>query len=147
MIDQIPNLADLLRNLENLSILNTQAQVRENPFVLEQISNLRQSIVFGKDWEAIAEYQKQNFFSEKAIKDDMDEIMKLAESWSNQNVEALFDGFKCVTCHGEAVNRCKNCRTYWYCGKECQIKHWKNGHKNECKEISKTRDEQDALKK
>jgi len=28
---------------------------------------------------------------------------------------------------------CKGCYLFKYCGSECQLEHWKNGHKNFCK--------------
>eukprot|EP00980_Cylindrotheca_fusiformis_P018393 scaffold6052_cov118-Cylindrotheca_fusiformis.AAC.6 len=30
---------------------------------------------------------------------------------------------------------CSLCKVTFYCGKECQVAHWKNGHKAECKEL------------
>ena len=32
----------------------------------------------------------------------------------------------------ETLNRCAKCKLYRYCGKECQVKHWKAGHKKDC---------------
>ncbi|KAK8816076.1 MYND-type zinc finger protein [Blastocystis sp. ATCC 50177/Nand II] len=28
--------------------------------------------------------------------------------------------------------KCSRCKTACYCSKECQLEHWKNGHKKEC---------------
>ena len=28
---------------------------------------------------------------------------------------------------------CSRCKQVYYCSKECQLQHWKNGHKNVCK--------------
>jgi len=30
------------------------------------------------------------------------------------------------------LKRCARCNAAWYCGKECQHKHWKAGHKVDC---------------
>jgi hypothetical protein len=30
------------------------------------------------------------------------------------------------------LKACERCRSAWYCGKECQTKHWKAGHKTDC---------------
>lgn len=27
---------------------------------------------------------------------------------------------------------CARCKAVWYCGKDCQVKHWKDGHKINC---------------
>merc|ERR1712034_198780 len=34
-----------------------------------------------------------------------------------------------------AFKHCGKCRLKYYCSKKCQTKHWKNGHKEECKEF------------
>lgn len=88
---------------------------------MEQLSKVRSSIIEGKDWDAIAEFQKKTYFTKESLKKDFDEMMKLADNWSSNTVDALFDGFKCASCQGEAVNRCIKCKTYWYCGRECQV--------------------------
>ena len=36
-------------------------------------------------------------------------------------------------------NRCKRCRSVYYCNRECQMKHWKtkpNGHKKQCTKLA-----------
>ncbi len=33
--------------------------------------------------------------------------------------------------------RCSKCYEAAYCSKECQIQHWRNGHKNECQKVHK----------
>lgn len=33
---------------------------------------------------------------------------------------------------GEFKN-CSRCKATCYCSKDCQIAHWRNGHKQECK--------------
>lgn len=35
-------------------------------------------------------------------------------------------------CAEEPTMRCARCKTVEYCGKECQAKHWKGGHKVRC---------------
>ncbi|CAE6467097.1 unnamed protein product [Rhizoctonia solani] len=35
-------------------------------------------------------------------------------------------------CAEEPTTRCARCRSVQYCGKKCQTKHWKNGHKVRC---------------
>ena len=42
----------------------------------------------------------------------------------------------CANCRKEAgcssFKRCVRCLGAWYCGKECQVQHWKAGHKIDC---------------
>jgi hypothetical protein len=33
---------------------------------------------------------------------------------------------------GGKLKACGRCHSTWYCGKECQIEHWKAGHKSDC---------------
>jgi len=44
----------------------------------------------------------------------------------------------CANCRKEAegssFKRCVRCLGAWYCGKECQVQHWKAGHKIDCTE-------------
>jgi hypothetical protein len=44
----------------------------------------------------------------------------------------------CSGCDKQHVNntklqRCSRCKLAVYCGKECQLKHWRSGHKSICK--------------
>jgi hypothetical protein len=38
--------------------------------------------------------------------------------------------------------QCSACKHYYYCSKACQKKHWKLGHKAECKEITRLHQQQ-----
>ena len=33
---------------------------------------------------------------------------------------------------GEGLKACNRCRSVWYCSRECQTQHWKQGHKSDC---------------
>ena len=50
-------------------------------------------------------------------------------------IEAKVKGH-CANCRKEAegssFKRCVRCLGAWYCGKECQVQHWKAGHKFDC---------------
>ena len=40
---------------------------------------------------------------------------------------------RCECCGTEGANKCcAACKDTWYCGRECQAKHWKAGHKTKC---------------
>ncbi len=43
---------------------------------------------------------------------------------------------RCANCRKEtgcsSFKRCVRCLAAWYCGKECQVQHWKAGHKIDC---------------
>jgi hypothetical protein len=62
------------------------------------------------------------------------------------NFKGLVGPFKhwktlCATCgkkgdeeKKETLKVCARCKTFHYCSKHCQVKHWKDGHKLDCKE-------------
>lgn len=60
------------------------------------------------------------------------------------NYRGLVGPFKywkilCATCGKEAkdierLKACSRCRVFHYCSKDCQVQHWKDGHKVDCKE-------------
>jgi hypothetical protein len=33
---------------------------------------------------------------------------------------------------GQKLPRCSQCKISYYCGRKCQSKHWKLGHKSDC---------------
>lgn len=44
--------------------------------------------------------------------------------------------YMCVACDRVIASlRCSQCKEFWYCSKICQLAHWKDGHKLECKKI------------
>jgi hypothetical protein len=38
---------------------------------------------------------------------------------------------KCRVCKAKSTTRCSRCKNVYYCGVECQTKHWKE-HKKNC---------------
>ena len=63
-----------------------------------------------------------------------------------QKMETQLDSFQenlgdpltpCACCQkcalGYKLHRCSRCKRAHYCSRECQSKHWKRGHKRECK--------------
>jgi hypothetical protein len=137
VIEQIPNLVDLLKTLEQLSIMNTNAQTGMNPFVVQQIPELRKKICSDKNWKEIAEYQLEHYFSRSSQSAELELLVECAELYSSQGVEALSDGFKCANCGQAASNRCGRCKSVWYCSRECQVGHYKAGHKGACQQLAK----------
>jgi hypothetical protein len=39
---------------------------------------------------------------------------------------------RCARCGGEAAKRCGRCGNAWYCGRDCQLADWRDGHKALC---------------
>jgi len=42
----------------------------------------------------------------------------------------------CIRCGKNGSLRCGKCKLVSYCSKNCQVDHWKNGHKGECEILS-----------
>ncbi|GAB4846697.1 ubiquitin-specific protease ubp15 [Ancistrocladus abbreviatus] len=40
---------------------------------------------------------------------------------------------ECSLCHSPATTRCSRCKSVRYCSGKCQIIHWRQGHKEECR--------------
>lgn len=49
----------------------------------------------------------------------------------------LWSKEECLTCKASDVKlkKCNACQKVYYCSKECQTKHWKCGHKDECRDL------------
>lgn len=43
---------------------------------------------------------------------------------------------RCARCGGEAAKRCGRCGNAWYCGRDCQLADWREGHKALCDLVS-----------
>ena len=59
----------------------------------------------------------------------------VSEVYNIDNLDYFMDDPKCGNCGLDATNRCSQCKSEWYCSKECQVIRWKNGHKEYCKKM------------
>ncbi|XP_024182286.1 ubiquitin carboxyl-terminal hydrolase 17 isoform X2 [Rosa chinensis] len=41
--------------------------------------------------------------------------------------------FHCAVCYSQTTMRCSKCKSVRYCSGKCQIIHWRQGHKDECR--------------
>jgi len=56
----------------------------------------------------------------------------------------------CATCGTpkttkRPLNACSQCHTTHYCNRDCQMTHWKEGHKRECKRLQKEHEKKKAV--
>lgn len=96
-----------------------------------------------------AEEKRNSMDKEEAMKVDWTCRMLATAAVSKMHPGFLSHG-ECHQCGTVTDNpkRCSNCRSAFYCSKECQAMAWKSGHKIECKEIkSERKSEKSALKK
>lgn len=79
LLDQIPMLTDMLRGLEEMSMMGDNPVAQKNSFIVQQMPEIRMRIMNGRDWPAIAKYQMQSFFNRDVNdpKEEMDSLLKL----------------------------------------------------------------------
>lgn len=56
LIDQLPMLGDMQRALEELSIMQESNIPSSNPFIVQQMPDIRNRIYNDRDWNEIAKY-------------------------------------------------------------------------------------------
>lgn len=85
---------------------------------------------------------KQFYFLRKAVSEDdgrsEEKQIKATSQWMTflARMEAQMQSH-CANCKkskpsGENLKRCAKCQAAWYCGRECQVEHWRAGHKQDC---------------
>lgn len=104
LIDQLPVLTQMLRSLEELSMMQESSIPSSNPFVVQLLPEIRESIVKSKNWKEIADFQIKTYFdiSESEAKEEMKSIMSL---YSSEMLEDFLEHPKCGQCGKEAKNR------------------------------------------
>lgn len=56
LIDQLPMLTNLLRSLEELSLMEVSAVPTKNSFIVQQLPEIRPRVMRNRNWNEIAEY-------------------------------------------------------------------------------------------
>jgi|TARA_B110001450_G_C17629721_1_gene484710 hypothetical protein len=59
-------LSGMLRGLEEMSMMGDSGPAQSNSFIVQQLPEMRERIMKGRDWNAIAKYQMDNFFNSDA---------------------------------------------------------------------------------
>ena len=134
-------LTDMLRALEEMSLMGDNPIASKNSFIVQQMPEIRVRIMQGRDWNAIAKYQIEHFFNSD-VNDPKAEMESLLRLYGSDVFEQFMEDPKCAGCGDPATQRCSKCKNEWYCSRECQIKQWK-AHKDICKTMSRIREEQD----
>uniref|UniRef100_UPI00398E7404 zinc finger MYND domain-containing protein 10 isoform X2 n=1 Tax=Pristiophorus japonicus TaxID=55135 RepID=UPI00398E7404 len=131
LVDQLPNLVELQRFLGHLAM--TDPPPPKKNLILEQVPDIWDRIIRenSNKWKAIAKHQVKTVFN-PSEQDLREQARRLAETYNLDVMENLIpERPKCGFCGGEAVKRCSRCRVEWYCGRDCQVKHWSK-HKKAC---------------
>jgi len=92
VLDQLPFLADIQRYMDELAIANVPepSSLSGNVFLFQQVATLRESIIKGKNFPEIAEYQKEKVFT-MTDRNDKD-LLAMAELYSDDAIEQVLDG-------------------------------------------------------
>jgi len=100
---------------------------------------VEQSSETGREWWMKAAEQGEENAIKKLQQLDKIEGRTSTSSFVSKPLECAF----CYRPHDppeHKLNACNRCHRVYYCGKECQVKHWKreiNGHKHKCNKITK----------
>ncbi|MCQ2817804.1 MAG: zinc finger MYND domain-containing protein [archaeon] len=144
LYDQIPQMTNFYRSLEEMALMSFNNVLTVNPFVVEMIPILSNSDIFKISPEKCKEIGQKivnKYFkiTQEQLKREMEPV---SEVYSLDNMEYFMDDPKCANCGKDATNRCSRCKSEWYCSKECQIKRWKS-HKEMCKVLAKLAQEEE----
>lgn len=82
LIDQIPVLVDLLRNVENLQIMNLPV-VSKNILMVEAVAEFSEAILNGTDFEKIAQEHLLTICNTEDDEARREEIMSMAKMFGN----------------------------------------------------------------
>lgn len=145
LVDQIPALSYLKKTLDELSIMKTNSQTKSNVYVIKTMPELYQQILNDASLTEVIKYQKEVIFGTNTAQEDLEILNNVTDIYAHQAVDMKPLEYICPNCGLEASKRCSRCKVVWYCGKECQVKHYKETHKYVCgKLVEKGKSETDA---
>lgn len=138
LMDQIPVLSYLKKTLDELTIMKVNAQTKSNVYVVQSVPELYQHILDDASISDVIKYQKENIFGNMSTNEDLEILNNVTDIYSHQVVDMKPVEYICANCGIEANKRCSRCKSVWYCCKECQVQHYKAGHKDVCNKIAET---------
>ena len=138
LYDQIPQMMNLYRSLENMSLMTYGNTLTVNPFIVEMIPILSGNKMFkltGDQINKIGNHIIKEYFENLSKEKLAKELEPVNEIYNLDNIEYFMEDPTCAQCGKLANSRCSRCKSEWYCSKECQIKRWKE-HKIVCKSLA-----------
>ncbi|CAD7006136.1 zinc finger MYND domain-containing protein 10 homolog [Ceratitis capitata] len=153
ILDQLPPLVELKQYLCHLSVSGNPSEVKlKSNLVLEELPEIREKLIAEVEqiggFPVVAQKQEEIFlFNDK---NKIIEIAKRLNAAYNTDLLAEIEGKaaesekantakndvgtnKCRKCSTNAVKKCANCKTTYYCSRICQLDDWAD-HKNICKQ-------------
>ena len=76
-----------------------------------------------------SEYEPRKVIANEPTKADAIKVIEESERFVKQSCANCKRNAECFS---EKLKQCARCKAAWYCGRECQVKHWKDGHKTDC---------------
>ena len=138
LYDQIPQMMNLYRSLENMSLMTYGNTLTVNPFIVEMVPILSGNKMFKlteEEIKKIGNHVVANYFENLNKEKLAKELEPVNEIYNLDNIEYFMEDPICAQCGKLANSRCSRCKSEWYCSKECQIKRWKE-HKTVCKTLA-----------
>ena len=132
LVDQLPNLVDLLRYLEELGLMAApqDSMVSKMALGIEQIPEIYETIIESINWDVLVKLHRETLWNE-SMEVRQATAQRLAQMYNFDDLEALLDDPKCAKCGNVASQRCSRCKNEWYCSRPCQVGSWK-AHKGVC---------------
>ena len=138
LYDQIPQMMNLYRSLENMSLMTYGNTLTVNPFIVEMVPILSGNKMFKLTEEQVNKIGNnivKNYFENLSKEKLAKELEPVNDIYNLDNIEYFMEDPICAQCGKLANSRCSRCKSEWYCSKECQIKRWKE-HKTICKSLA-----------
>jgi len=110
LLDQLPMLGQMLRALEEISMMGENAIGEKNSFIVQQMPEMRSKIIKGQDWNRVADHQYSKVFRDQndgKPDEDLKSIMKL---YGSDVFDQFDDDPKCAVCGDGAAHRCSKCK-------------------------------------
>lgn len=91
ILDQLPFLADIQRYMDELALTEVPdaSSLGGGVFMFQQVALMRESLIKGKDWKAIADAQFTNVFT-MTDRDDTD-IRAMADLYSDDTIQSVLE--------------------------------------------------------
>ena len=87
LFDQLPVLKDLQRTIDELTLGSGGAASQQSHLLLEQVPEMREQMLAGRDWQELANKQKKTVFGQAArdvAKQRMEDMLKVCTRLSSR---------------------------------------------------------------